>query len=123
MARILIMDDDVMIRWKLMNVLETLGHDVATASEGNEAMRLYKLAKESGEAFNLIIVDLVILEGKNGREFLEEVMQYDQHAKCIISSGYSLREAVPQLEFSDTFEFLPKPYKVADLCNVISRMA
>jgi CheY-like chemotaxis protein len=68
MARILVVDDEAFVRLYLEEVLADEGHDVLSARDGAEALRLLRTG---GAAPNLILLDLM-MPGMNGWEFRKE---------------------------------------------------
>lgn len=81
MARILVIDDDTMIRELLMYMLEGAGHEVALAADGNEGVSSYRR-----QPADVVITDL-IMPGKEGIETIREILKEFPDAKIIAISG------------------------------------
>jgi CheY-like chemotaxis protein len=81
MGSILIIDDEEDIRDALQIVLESVGHNVKVASNGNEAIELQR-----SEPADLIITD-VIMPGKNGVDTIKEIRQEFPGVRIIAISG------------------------------------
>ena len=81
MGSILIIDDEEDIRDALQMVLESVGHEVKVASNGNEAVELQR-----GEPADLIITD-VIMPGKDGVDTIKEIKQEFPGIRIIAISG------------------------------------
>ena len=88
-GRILLMDDDAMVLHTIAQLLTTQGYYVETAKEGLEAVELYKKAKESGNAFDMVILDLVVKKGFGGMLTMERLLAMDPQVKAIVISGYT----------------------------------
>ena len=88
-AKILVMDDEETIRDLVSNMLETFGHEVKTASNGEEAIRMYRDAMDRGQPFDLVILDLTVPGGMGGKETMERLLVIDPDVSAIVSSGYS----------------------------------
>src|SRR3972149_4833894 len=88
-GRVLIMDDEKIVRDIAGKILSHLGHDVTVTREGMEAIDLYKKAKEAGKPFDVVIMDLTIQGGMGGKEAIKELLGIDPEAKVIVSSGFS----------------------------------
>ncbi|HLH90307.1 MAG TPA: response regulator [Xanthobacteraceae bacterium] len=87
MARILVVDDDVLIRLTLKTVLESAGHTVVLAEcghHGAEAIEAY--------AFDLAIVD-IFMPGMNGLETIKVFRESAPTLPVIAISGYVFRDA------------------------------
>ena len=62
-GRILVMDDEQIIREMLNEMLPLVGYEVALTSDGAEAIKVYAKAMESGQPFDAVIMDLTIPGG------------------------------------------------------------
>ncbi|MCI0469637.1 MAG: ATP-binding protein, partial [Nitrospirae bacterium] len=80
-GRILIMDDEKMVREVAGEMLRYLGYDVDFAKDGDEAVRIYKKAMASEHPFDLVIMDLTIPGGRGGKEAIRYLCEIDKDAK------------------------------------------
>ncbi|MBI5453710.1 MAG: PAS domain S-box protein [Deltaproteobacteria bacterium] len=87
--RILLMDDEEMIRELAGEMLPMLGYEVEVSKDGDEAVLKYTKAKEEGKPFDLIILDLTVPGGTGGKEALRRLNDIDPGVRAIVSSGYS----------------------------------
>jgi PAS domain S-box-containing protein len=87
--RVLIMDDDESVRRVLHVMLELLGHQVFQASNGEEAIAIYRDRLHSDEPIDLVIADLSIPGGMGGKEAMSALLEIDPGTRAIVSSGYS----------------------------------
>jgi len=118
-GKILVMDDEEVVRGVLDQMLTQLGYEVESAREGAEAIALYRHAKEAGAPFTAVILDLVVAGGMGGRETMAQLRELDPQIRAIVSSGYSndaVMADVPRYGFSGV---LPKPYQLAELSAVL----
>lgn len=81
MSRILIIDDDVLIRRVLRSILEQAGHTVLDASDGGEGMALWRQ-----EPTDVVVTD-VFMAGKDGMHVLLEMQHVAPKPKIIVMSG------------------------------------
>ena len=88
-GKILAMDDEEMIRDLICHMLNRLGYEIEVARHGEEAIQLYRSAKESGQPFDAVILDLTVPGGMGGKEAIEKLRKLDSNVKAIVSSGYS----------------------------------
>lgn len=88
-GKILIMDDEEIIREVAGEILLHLGYTVEYCSEGSEAITKYKLAGKTGEPYAAVLLDLTIPGGMGGKETMKLLLEIDPDAKGIVSSGYS----------------------------------
>ncbi len=102
-ARILIVDDEDMLREIGRDMLSLLGHAVETASNGHECM---EILKKDEKGFDLVILDMIMPE-LDGYHTLKEMEKHHIDTRVVISSGFSFEH-----EKSD---FLSNPLIVARL--------
>jgi len=118
-GRILVMDDEEIIQDVLSNMLDFLGYEVDIAADGATALEKYKQALQSGNSFDLVIMDLTIPGGLGGKEAISDLLGIDPDAKAIVSSGYSNDPVV--LNFRD-YGFkgvVNKPFKIEELTRIL----
>lgn len=88
-GKILIMDDEVLVRETPGKMLTRLGYQAIFAADGFEAIELYQKNKASGQPCDAVIMDLTIAGGMGGKEAVRKRLELDNQAKVIVSSGYS----------------------------------
>lgn len=120
--RILVMDDDPMIREVLGAMLDLLGHQVLLAQDGDEAIKKYQQAQESGALIDLIIMDLVIPGGMGGKEAVREIHRLCPDARVIVSSGYSSDPVLANYRDYGFSATMVKPYQLKELARVINEL-
>jgi CheY-like chemotaxis protein len=119
---ILVMDDEKMIRNLISSMLEMLGYQVATCSNGEEAIELYKNALQSGTPYLTVVMDLTICGGMGGKDAAKQILLIDANAKLIVSSGYSDDPVMANHRHYGFSALLPKPYTVSDLARVLNAL-
>jgi PAS domain S-box-containing protein len=121
-ARILVMDDDEVIRNLSGELLGLLGHDVEVAKHGQEAIEKYQAAIAGKIPFDIVILDLTVRGGMGGAETIQQLIKMDPQVKAIVSSGYSDDAAIANYMSQGFRASLKKPYDVAALREVINKM-
>jgi two-component system cell cycle sensor histidine kinase/response regulator CckA len=120
--RILVLEDEPLIRQLLVANLEQEGFEVVETEDGVETAARYIESYDRGDPFDLVIADLSIPNGVGGAKAIEEIMQIDPGVKAIVSSGYS---DDPVMAEPGTFGFsgvLPKPYQPKQLLSLVQRI-
>jgi two-component system cell cycle sensor histidine kinase/response regulator CckA len=88
-GRILLMDDDILVREVVGKMLRKLGYEPVLAQEGEEALALYAQGQNTGDPFVAVILDLTIPGGMGGVEAIEHLLAHDPQARGLVSSGYA----------------------------------
>jgi PAS domain S-box-containing protein len=112
---ILLVDDEDQIRNLGKEMLGTIGYKVLTASNGQEAVELYRKKKLD---ISLVILDLIMPE-MGGRECLDELLGLDPKAKVLMASGYSANGPTKEALEAGAKGFIRKPYEAKDLFRIV----
>ncbi len=118
-TRILLMDDEAIIRDITGQMLIRLGYDAAITKDGAEAISLYKKAMDAGKPFAVVILDLTVRGGMGGKETMRELLEIDPHVKGIVSSGYSADPAMAAFESHGFCGALAKAYNMRELGGML----
>ncbi len=118
-GRILIMDDEEMVRDVAGAILRSLGYEVEFSRDGMEALNLYREAGKNGRPFNAVIMDLTIPGGMGGKEAVGKLREIDPTARVIVSSGYSNDPIMAEFRDYGFDGVAIKPYKVQALGKAV----
>jgi CheY-like chemotaxis protein len=121
-GRILVMDDEALIRDVVGQMLEFIGYEPDFARDGAEAIERYRIAKESGRPFSAVIADLTIAGGMGGREAIKKLLELDPNAKAIVSSGYSNNPVMANYRQFGFSGVVAKPYEIQKLSDEIYKV-
>ena len=119
--KVLVMDDEEMIRDVASDMLASMGHSCDCVYGGQEALVRYINAHASGEPYDLVVMDLTIPNGMGGKEAISELLKIDQEAKVIVSSGYSNDPVMSDYQSYGFKYVMPKPYKIKDFESAITQ--
>jgi len=120
--KILVMDDEEMIRDLSTEMLRRLGYDAVCSDDGQETLALYRKAMEMGEPFDAVILDLTIKGGMGGIETIGKLLEIDPQAKAIVSTGYSVNKIMINYKKYGFCGVVAKPYSLHKLHDVLSRV-
>jgi DNA-binding NtrC family response regulator len=103
-ARILVVDDEYLIRWTLQQNLEKEGYEVLLAETGEEALKKVKEA-----APDLALLDIK-LPGMDGYEVLEKALKIDEGIVPIMITAYDEVDKVVKAMRLGAFDYISKPF-------------
>ncbi|MBI5563086.1 MAG: PAS domain-containing protein [Deltaproteobacteria bacterium] len=118
-GRVLVMDDEEVVRDVSGEMLKLLGYCAEFAVDGREAIELYRRASESGNPYAAIIMDLSIPGGVGGKEAITKLLEIDPGVKAIVSSGYSKDPIMSDFRKYGFSAVIAKPYRVAEFSRVV----
>jgi len=119
-GRVLVMDDDPLIRELAQTVLQYLGYEVETVSDGSECIRSYTIAMSAGRPFAALVMDLTIPGGMGGKETIKKLLEIDPAVRAIVSSGYSSGPEMANYQQHGFRGVVAKPYKIEELAKALN---
>jgi two-component system, cell cycle sensor histidine kinase and response regulator CckA len=114
-GKILVMDDEELIRELSAELLTQLGYEVSLVKDGATAIAVYQQARNLREPFDLVIMDLTIPGGMGGKEALLRIREIDPKVRAIVSSGYSNDPVMSDYREYGFVGVLRKPYEADDV--------
>ncbi|MCK6563183.1 MAG: PAS domain S-box protein [Dehalococcoidia bacterium] len=117
-SRALVVDDDDAVRRLTARVLERAGAKVTVAQDGHEAVRLFRA--HPGD-FDFVVLDLT-MPGMDGAETFRVLRAIDPAVRVVLSSGYGEEESLARLESTGAAGFIQKPYRPAELLEMLEKV-
>ncbi len=121
-GKVLVMDDEDVIRMIVGSMLREIGYEAFFAEEGEEAVRKYREAGLSGQPFDAVLLDLTIKGGMGGVECMKKLLEIDPDARAIVSSGYAEDPILSNYREFGFRDVITKPYRVEDLSEILFRV-
>ncbi|MEA3544317.1 MAG: ATP-binding protein, partial [Thermodesulfobacteriota bacterium] len=118
-AKIMVMDDEEMLRDVAQAQLTALGHEAVLVADGEQAINEYQRLQDSGTPVDLVIMDLTIPGGMGGQEAAKRLLQIDPRAKIIVASGYSNDPVMAGYRDYGFCAAIAKPFDLAELSKGI----
>jgi PAS domain S-box-containing protein len=120
-GRILIMDDEDMVREIISAMLQLHGYDTVQAADGREALRIFDANAQDGTPFSAVILDLTVRGGMGGKETIVEIRKRDPHIPAFVASGYADDAIVSRpREFGFT-DSITKPFTRKVLIEILCK--
>ncbi|MBA4374541.1 MAG: hypothetical protein C0402_16950 [Thermodesulfovibrio sp.] len=117
--RILLMDDEEIVRNVAQEMFAALGHGVVCAEDGSKAIEQFRQATEEGTPFDLVVLDLTVKGGMGGEEAIRRILEIDPHVKAVVSSGYADNPVVADFRAYGFSAVLSKPYRLDTITNCL----
>lgn len=121
-SRILVMDDEPLVRDIAVAMIDALGHESQSVTHGQEAIDQYRVALSTGKPFHVVILDLTIRGGMGGEEAIKRLREINPDIQAVVSSGYTESIAISEYESCGFKAFLRKPYNVYDMRDMLNKL-
>ena len=113
--KILVMDDEELVRDVSNALLTHIGYEVEVAVEGVEVIEMYRKAMKSEKPFDMVILDLTNKIGMGGAETIVRLLEIDPDVKAIVATGYSNDPIISNFREHGFRGALPKPFTLDQL--------
>ncbi len=115
-GRILLVEDEDMVRAVAERALARQGYDVVTASDGDEGLELVR----SGEKFDLVVSD-VVMPAMDGPAMAREIRKAQPRLPILFMSGYAEEQLRNQIDI-EAMHFIPKPFSVQQIADKVAEV-
>jgi CheY-like chemotaxis protein len=115
-GRILLVDDEELVRSTCHDMLKGLGYDVLLAKDGREGLELFR---RQHHRIDLVLLDMV-MPGLNGRDCFVQMREIDSAMPIIITSGFARDEDLAPLMAEGLTVSVSKPYRRVNLSQAIA---
>ncbi len=114
-GKILIIDDEPMMRVVAGGILEDLGYEILTADNGRQGLETFTRHCQS---ISLVILDMVMPE-MNGKECFFAMKKVSPDLRVVISSGFTRDEDLEEMKAAGASWFIRKPFRITELSQII----
>ena len=122
-GRVLVMDDEALLLQFFGRALESMGYECTLVGDGETAVEAFKRAQDDARPFELVILDLTIVEGMGGLQVMERLLELEPRVQAIVTSGYSGDPVMANFRDYGFVSALPKPFDLAALSQAAKSAA
>jgi two-component system cell cycle sensor histidine kinase/response regulator CckA len=120
--KVLVMDDEDLVREMEIGMLEALGCEARGARDGSEAIGMYEDAVTGGEPFDLVVMDLTVPGKMGGKEACARLLGRYPDARVIVCSGYSSDPVMSDHAGYGFLGRLGKPFHMEEMRRVVEQV-
>jgi len=114
-ARILLVDDDQLLREVLGEYLSAHQYEVDLAEDAAQALSMFKPGH-----YQLALLDLV-MPGMNGLELMHKLLDLDPNIFCLIMTGYPTIDSAYKAMVDGVSDYIIKPFQLMELLNIVQK--
>lgn len=113
--RVLVVDDEALIRWSLSESLTDVGYEVTEAGDGASA-----IARATGETFDAVVLDYR-LPDSNDLHLLERILQLQPSAAVVMMTAFGTPEVTAGALQLGAYRVVAKPFDMHDMVNLVAQ--
>jgi DNA-binding NtrC family response regulator len=114
-ARVLVVDDEPLIRWSLAEALRDLGYDVEDAADGRTACERVSQAPP----FDVVLLDFRLPDSNDLRLF-SRLRQLAPAARIVLMTAYGTADVISEALARGAFRVLSKPFEIEHVASLVS---
>jgi len=118
MLRVLVVDDEPLIRWSLAETLTEVGHVVVEAGDGASAIR----ALDDDQSFDAVVLDYR-LPDSNDLNLLATIRRLAPQAAVIMMTAFGTPEVTSGAIGLGAYRVVPKPFEMHDMAELVLQAA
>jgi len=119
-GKVLVMEDDVLVRDTVVAMIKRLGYEVDFAENAEETVEKYSKSLNNGHPFDVVLIDLTIHGEIQGIEAIERLKELNSDVVGILSTGYLNNPIIKEYEEHGFRDLLHKPYDMKELSKALS---
>jgi DNA-binding NtrC family response regulator len=113
--RVLIVDDEPLIRWSLAETLADAGHSVTEAGDGETAVRL---VTDGGQPFDVVVLDYRLPDSKD-LNLLADIRRAAPQSAVIMMTAYGTPDVAAGALDLGAYRVVPKPFEVHAMAELV----
>jgi PAS domain S-box-containing protein len=120
--RLLVMDDETVLRDMMTRILAREGYRVEGVADGDRAVEAFVAARDEGDPYTLVLLDLTVPGGCGGVETLRRLQQIDPEIRAIVCSGYNDDPVISDFLKHGFVGAILKPFSASQLKSSVAKL-
>jgi DNA-binding NtrC family response regulator len=116
-ARVLVVDDEALIRWSLNERLSSAGYEVQEAGDGASALRYFR---EGAPPIDIVVLDMK-LPDTDGVDLLKQVKRLCPTCRVIVMTAFGTPENIVDARKSGAYAVLAKPFDLDKMLQAVEQ--
>ena len=113
--RVLVVDDEPLIRWSLAETLTDSGHSVVEAGDGEATLRILT---DADRPFDVVVLDYR-LPDSNDLNLLATIRRLAPHTAVVMMTAFGTPEVAAEAQQLGAYRIVPKPFEVHDMVRLV----
>jgi two-component system, NtrC family, response regulator AtoC len=114
-ARVLVVDDEALIRWSLTERLSSVGYDVEEAGDGASALCYFR---EGAPRVDLVVLDLKLPDA-DGVDLLKQITRLCPTCRVVLMTAFSTSDTIADARASGAYDVIAKPFNLDKMLQVV----
>ncbi len=120
-GKIIVMDDEEVLRETIASMLEALGYTVDCRNDGKTAIESFIEEYDNKRSVSAMILDLTVPGGMGGKEVAREIRKLEPNIPIFVTSGYANDPImIKPIEYGFTAS-ISKPFRQSDLSEMLNK--
>ena len=116
-ARVLIVDDEALIRWSLSERLSNAGYEVCEAGDGTSALDYFR---EGASRIDVVVLD-VKLPDADGLDLLKQIRRMCPTCRVVLITAFGTLDMLQDARDNGAYDMLRKPFNLDDMLQTVER--
>ncbi|MFA6002131.1 MAG: PAS domain S-box protein [Thermoleophilia bacterium] len=119
-GKLLVVDDEPMVRKLLGDMIHSMAHNFEVAEDGEQALAIFDAAVDAGEPFDLVLTDLG-MPGMSGWDVVDAIKQRSPETPVVLITGWGDQLDAQKMRESGVESVIAKPFRVEDIVRTLAK--
>ena len=116
-ARVLVVDDEALIRWSLNERLSSAGYEVHEAGDGASALNYFR---DGAPRIDVVVLDLKLPDA-DGVDLLKEIRRLSPTCRVILMTAFGTTDKLVDARNNGAYDVVSKPFNLDKMLQAVER--